>query len=114
MTEHSGDKSTFKKVYKLTEKQRTYNREYLRQRNLRLRLEALAKLGGRCVNCGIDDIRVLQIDHIAGGGMKELKKMHYGAYHENVIAEARNNKYQLLCANCNWIKRHHFKESSSV
>lgn len=62
-------------------------------------------LGGRCVRCGIEDDRVLQIDHIHGGGTKHrasLGNANRQIYRE-VIDGSRD--YQLLCANDNWIKR---------
>src|SRR3990172_4802494 len=34
---------------------------------------SLELLGSRCVRCGFTDARALQIDHINGGGSKELK-----------------------------------------
>ena len=39
------------------------------------RREVLTALGGQCVQCGIADYRVLQIDHVNGGGSKEHKTM---------------------------------------
>ena len=64
-------------------------------------------LGGKCKRCGFDDDdRALQIDHINGGGNAEIKNMK-GNYQKVVLQSILNseNKYQLLCANCNWIKR---------
>lgn len=75
----------------------------------RLRAAALAILGNKCVHCGFDDPRALQIDHINGGGGKERKdtKNNQTMYYRMIIASAEEDegKYQLLCANCNWIKR---------
>ncbi|HUW44775.1 MAG TPA: hypothetical protein VMW50_03175 [Dehalococcoidia bacterium] len=82
-----------------------------RNRRKEMRLEILKILGGECQRCGITDHRVLQIDHVCGGGKKELKKG--GNYHvmKNIIKNPEcKHKYQLLCANCNWIKRHENKE----
>lgn len=74
------------------------------------KLEVIKKLGGKCVRCGFSDIRALQIDHINGNGRKELMsfKSHRDALIRNILqlsANEMNTKYQLLCANCNWIKR---------
>ena len=89
---------------------RTATRNYLRRK----RVAAIELLGKICVKCGITDIRVLQIDHINGGGTKELKKGSGATYLNKVIISVLNkeNKYQLLCANCNWIKRHENKENT--
>jgi hypothetical protein len=64
-------------------------------------------LGGVCVVCGFDDQRALQFDHIHGNGIQDRKQMstqHYLTYVLNSVM-ARQGKFQLLCANCNWIKR---------
>ena len=90
-------------------KTKEYQREYLRN----LRKSVIDALGGRCVRCGFADIRALQIDHINGGGSKERKELGFGGnFHKNVLRSflANENKYQLLCANCNWIKRCENKE----
>src|ERR1019366_8045405 len=34
---------------------------------------AIAALGGKCARCGITDPRVLQIDHVSGGGSQERR-----------------------------------------
>ena len=54
-----------------------------------------------CKRCGFSDIRALQIDHVYGGGNQERKKNRNLT---KLISEKPNN-YQILCANCNWIKR---------
>src|SRR3990167_843169 len=71
------------------------------------RSAVIAILGGQCIKCGFTDSRALQIDHINGGGTKELKKLNGVQHTTQVIRSVLNkeNKYQLLCANCNWIKR---------
>jgi len=65
-------------------------------------------LGHVCVRCGFFDKRALQFDHIFGGGTKELKKFHNQVgrrkyYTEHPIEAKR--KLQVLCANCNSIKK---------
>lgn len=93
------------------ESRRKYNkthpevvREQGRRRRAKDRQRVLDKFGGKCAHCGFDDPRALQIDHVNGGGKKEIKEI--GQYACQV--KARNDSsgaYQLLCANCNWIKR---------
>jgi hypothetical protein len=68
---------------------------------------AVDLLGGKCVRCGFKDRRALQIDHVNGNGAAERKQ--YGMRALEFIYERRfageTADYQLLCANCNWIKR---------
>lgn len=97
-----------RKKYSQTHKS-GYQKEYLRK----IRNSVVEILGGVCIKCGFSDIRALQIDHINGGGSKERKSGGYvGNFHKHVLRSVLNqeNKYQLLCANCNWIKRVENKE----
>ena len=68
--------------------------------------KAIKILGGKCVECGCSDIRVLEIDHINGDGGKERKQK--GHYHigEAIVQhpEEAFKKYQVLYANCNLLK----------
>lgn len=80
----------------------------------RLRRKALNKLGGKCVRCGISDWRVLQIDHINGGGIKDFKTRHRDDELREIVdapLDVISQKYQLLCANCNWIKKYEKNEN---
>lgn len=67
------------------------------------RKEVIEHLGGACVRCGYKDIRALQIDHINGGGIKDRGTSIY-AFLNKVLNDV-SGLYQLLCANCNQIKR---------
>ena len=78
---------------------------YLQNRYKNIRMMALQKLGGVCVICGFSDDRALQIDHIHGGGNKDRKQFNNQYdFLKDVLGDS-GEKYQLLCANCNWIKR---------
>jgi hypothetical protein len=53
----------------------------------------------------------LQIDHINGGGSQHHRQRQTEGIISDVIKDPnRKLKYQLLCANCNWIKRFIEKE----
>ncbi len=73
----------------------------------RIKNSIFALLGDECVHCGFKDRRALQVDHINGGGSKERKSKGgtYGfQFMVKQITSGRKD-YQILCANCNWIKR---------
>jgi hypothetical protein len=58
-------------------------------------------------------LRVLQIDHVDGGGAKELKRIGHARdvylfYLKN--PEEAKLKLQPLCANCNWAKVYRNRE----
>ncbi len=89
-------------------------REYDRTTYWTLRFKVLEKLGNKCSKCPVDDFRVLQIDHINGGGHKELKKLQTTGILRKILNHPNLQlEYQLLCVNCNWIKRWENKEYGS-
>lgn len=83
-----------------------YDTNLSREARRKTRLLVLDLLGNKCVKCGFKDIRALQVDHIKGGGLKETK--NDPNYRANLLKhlQAGNTKFQLLCANCNFIKRY--------
>ncbi len=69
------------------------------------RIELMEILGGQfCKNCGFNDERVLQIDHIFGNGqdMPLTVKGIILYYLEN--PNIAREELQVLCANCHRIK----------
>lgn len=94
------------------------NKIQSRKNNIRRRNRLFDILGGpRCAKCGFSDLRALQFDHINGGGVKDAKRIGYGSklvfYYIHHIEEAKST-LQVLCANCNWIKRDENKECELV
>jgi len=83
----------------------------IRAKNTRkLRQEVILSLGGKCKKCNFFDWRALQIDHKEGEGREDRKRFtNQFAYWRYVIQNPI--KYQLLCANCNWIKRYENEEN---
>lgn len=78
-------------------------------------MKAIILLGSKCANpynlphpdwC--NDPRCLQIDHINGGGRKEKEKLGTNGMYKRVLSHPED--YQLLCSNCNWLKRWENKE----
>lgn len=64
----------------------------------------LEKLGNVCKKCGYSDVRALHIDHVNGDGKKE-RNMRKSLNRKIVLGLVDISRYQLLCANCNWIKK---------
>lgn len=63
-------------------------------------------LGDQCARCGFEDKRALQFDHIKGKGKHDHWK--YGGGMERYYAKrplSAIKTLQVLCANCNYIKR---------
>lgn len=81
---------------------RAYDRQNGREDYWELRTAALKLLGNKCQCCGFADVRALQIDHVKGGGTKENRR----GWKWLAKVGQHPEQYQILCANCNWIKRH--------
>jgi len=81
-----------------------------------VRRELLEILGLKCSRCGCSDKRVLDVDHKEGkGNLERSKYKRRGGsirYYKYLLEQIRrgSTKYQLLCANCNRIKRLERKE----
>jgi hypothetical protein len=79
-----------------------------------LKLEVLSHYSNNticCAFCGYSDIRALSIDHVEGNGCEHRRKdkSAYAIY--NWLKQ--NNfpsGFQVLCMNCQFIKRHNHKE----
>ena len=95
--------------------ERNLHHSAIRKRRIRLKIrnEILRKLGGKCKSCGFSDPRALHIDHVYGGGSKERKELGEKAYRLILQKiENQSSDYQLLCANCNSIKRFENREDT--
>lgn len=69
------------------------------------RAAVLQKLGAFCKKCGFSDERALQIDHIDGGKAGHCITRDY-IYYQRILNDPDIlTKFQILCANHNWIKR---------
>ena len=91
-------------------KDRLVRNAYVRRWHGVLRTQMLKRFGSRCKSCGNTDHRVLQIDHIKGGGTRDQRSTAQ-LYRYVLSLSARPLKqFQLLCANCNWIKKYENQE----
>jgi hypothetical protein len=93
--------------------QKPETKERLSERRIRLHQEAIIVLGGKCAHCGFSDMRALQIDHVNGGGHQERKHVNQETICKRIL-QGKTEGYQVLCANCNWIKRIEQKEHFKV
>jgi hypothetical protein len=90
------------------ERRRETGNNYYRK----LKLALFELLGDRCAECGFDNAKALQIDHLAGGGTEHSRNVAKGTlYYKSILNDPEVlTKFQVLCANCNWIKRVDNKE----
>ena len=85
------------------ERQRANSRESAHRRRIEAREEILSVLGPVCSECGWDEVEILQIDHVDGGGFAQRKAL---GGHQAALMQIRNEvragsqDYQVLCPNC--------------
>lgn len=83
---------------------------YVRAKQATDRQQAIEIMGSKCCDCGFSDPRALQFDHIDGGGQAERRSGQNNHWVVRQILKGNTEPFQLLCANCNWIKRHESNE----
>jgi len=106
--------------YKDIKKQRMYQREWVKRKRertkeirrkyrQRLRKRVIDKLGGKCVICECDEYKVLEINHINGGGRKEYKERFGNSqkrYHLAILnGKRRSDDLEIRCIVCNALHR---------
>lgn len=75
-----------------------------REQYWKLRNHVIQLYGRQCAFCGFADERALQLDHVNGGGAKQKNNIGTLRIYRQAVAAPFSGDYQLLCANCNWIK----------
>jgi len=88
------------KLYRIVNKEKLIksSKDYNRNR----KITTMNAYGGKCVCCGEDKIEFLAIDHIGGGGQKEIKQMGGQAYfYSHLKKMGWPPGYRVLCHNCN-------------
>jgi hypothetical protein len=103
-----GSASTYKNHGCHCDECRVAYNEYHRVRRVANKAKLLELFGSKCKNCGFDDPRALQLDHVKGDGYLAAKGLRSGSklYAAVLRGTLPQASFQLLCANCNWIKRH--------
>ena len=83
-----------------------------KQKRVAKRLQLCDILGSRVCKCGFSDIRALQFDHINGNGRKYyMEQFQQPSLRDKILnyyianPDIARKTFQVLCANCNWIKR---------
>jgi hypothetical protein len=105
--------------YKDKEKEKLYKKEWgiknavsIRERQTNYlrtkRTEAIKTLGGKCVYCGCDIQKALELNHKNGGGNKEKASKQYQKHGRTYqikmyldIINSKRNDIELTCRVCN-------------
>lgn len=80
-----------------------------REKALQRQLQVLKFYGNECVNCQINDMSVLTIDHINNDGYLHRKNKNINIY-DWITKNNFPDGYQILCFNCNCSKNIEYKD----
>lgn len=107
-------------AYKDPQKRKARSKQYYEEEggrekhqayHLSLKLAAFEAYGGiHCVWCGFHDHRALNLDHIEGGGSRHRRESPSHTIYLLLKREGYPRGYQVLCANCNSIKKYTHNE----
>jgi hypothetical protein len=94
-------------VRKFNERHPERSREQAKSSSLKRKAEVLAHYGGSCACCGLDDLAVLSIDHIDGGGCAHRRELKARGEHFGYHWLKKNGfpaGFRVLCVNCNFAR----------
>lgn len=106
--EHKEEIKAKARAYAKTHKEEM--RKYKRLRNQALKLEVFQHYAGehpKCAHCGEDDLIVLSVDHLGGGGAKHREDIRIttgGTFYAWLKKSGFPEGFQVLCRNCNYRK----------
>ena len=74
-----------------------------------VRNEVVLKLGGTCVSCGCDDIRVLELSHVNDDGRwRQRRAKSTGGFTlpelRSILDGSLDEELEVLCANCHTLR----------
>lgn len=97
----------------------SYYQEAVNKSKLKTKLQVFENYSDgkiTCNRCGYNDIRALSVDHIDGSGNKHYNKKGIKMSGQALYQWLKNNNfppgYQILCLNCQFLKRWENKENS--
>lgn len=71
----------------------------------RLKRRFFEMYGDTCAGCGFDNPKALTLDHVNHNGNKERREMGERGPYRRATEKHRPEEYQVLCMNCQFIKR---------
>jgi hypothetical protein len=76
-----------------------------RKAKIREKLKLFLMYGNVCQICGFSDMRALSLDHVKDNGNEERRQLGERGVYRRAKSEYRPDEYQILCMNCQFIKR---------
>ena len=90
------------KEYLKTKKHRRYFNGAVPTR-IKQREQILNAYGRKCSECGVTDVRVLDLAHKNGNGAEHRKAVGAWKVYKDVIDQGFPKDFDLQCKNCNWL-----------
>ena len=81
------------------------HRKHSRDSKAKLKAILFDMYGHVCIRCGFKDKRALTLDHKLNNGNKERKELGERGVYQKARDTFLPNEYQILCMNCQFIKR---------
>lgn len=88
-------------------KQKEFQRYWQREQRVKRRTRLIELLGGKCIDCGITDERVLQVDHVEPllrASADRGKTTGVNLARKVLAKKVSSDGLELRCANCHQIK----------
>jgi hypothetical protein len=117
INQHRRESGYYKRQYANNREKEILER---REQRASLKREVISQYSGgssKCVRCGSSDVRVLTLDHVNGDGYSERKSRGAGDILYNYLKKngfPDKDRYQVLCWNCQWVKRAENNENSKT
>lgn len=90
------------------------HRGYVKKNRIKTKLQVIQYYSPelKCIRCGFNNIKALSIDHINGDGRKHRELVGEGStFYRWLKNNSFPSGFQVLCMNCNWIKRRENNEN---
>ena len=94
------------------EKQLKAQRISKRNQNFKRRIRVVEMLGGKCVDCGNNNFRVLQLDHkllLRRPRVNNGKTVGTGLVNQILCGKVDKDTIELRCANCHVIRTYEMR-----
>jgi len=109
---HNNRREIIKKNGEYQKTNRSISNAACRKHYISLKNECFSVLGDRCSICGCNQTECLQFDHKRDNGTQERRILKPAQVFRRIIENP--DEYQVLCANCNWLKRESWKTRTEL
>lgn len=107
--DHRGESIERRRQYHEAHQEEEVEKDY--RRNQKIKIEVLSHYSKgiypKCAHCDEERLSCLSIDHIRGKGVKHRKDLNISGnrFYHWLKSQGYPKGYQVLCMNCQWVKR---------